>query len=622
MGVIVEVRERSMRVRRLLRILAVATAFLAANLVITGNAVLHAEGEPEILLAVSIGVFSPRAGDLPSGVEELAGGDTDSYRATRLTWMNADGETPATLTPGGRFEAGTVYTVEIELTAKDGYCFTSDSSVDLTVDGVSGYPLLDEKVDVAANTLTFSALFGDTGAFTLCWIVYDGNGNTSGSPPIDGNSYESGTAPVLGNTGNLKKTGYTFSGWNTAADGTGISYNPGEVLDDLGGDVPEYEIFLFAVWDPIISEVDLAGLKAPATGDLPMAIGELPETETEFYSVTSMLWKDAAGVGDAALTPGGRFMAGSIYTAEFKLTAKPGFRFSIGCAVHLDVEGPPGWILGDPAVDEDAEENEMMFLVTFAKTADLTVTEIQVTRQPDKLSYTEVTDNILSLAGMEITETYNDGTTEIVQFADGTSDGYTSDPVHGALLTHDLDNNRTVTIRHLASGKTAQTGIITVSVPAQEDPADVVQNNPARGRPFISGTLLEGQTLTALTDRISDADGVGAFTYTWQTSGSVVGKWKDIAGASGVTFVIPRQETGKYVRVCVSYVDGIGTTETLVSIPSGPILALGPTLTADITDNDVDHEIEITFAPDPIFENAIASISYAGNVLARAQYAS
>jgi hypothetical protein len=29
------------------------------------------------------------------------------------------------------------------------------------------------------------------------------------------------------NTGSLAKTGYTFSGWNTAADGSGTSYAEG-----------------------------------------------------------------------------------------------------------------------------------------------------------------------------------------------------------------------------------------------------------------------------------------------------------------------------------------------------------------------------------------------------------
>ena len=56
-------------------------------------------------------------------------------------------------------------------------------------------------------------------------VTYDGNGNSGGSVPTDGNNYEEGaTVTVLANTGGLVKTGHTFSGWNTASDGSGTSY--------------------------------------------------------------------------------------------------------------------------------------------------------------------------------------------------------------------------------------------------------------------------------------------------------------------------------------------------------------------------------------------------------------
>ena len=56
-------------------------------------------------------------------------------------------------------------------------------------------------------------------------VTYNGNGSTGGAVPVDANNYQQGaTVTVLGNTGSLVKTGYTFSGWNTAANGTGTSY--------------------------------------------------------------------------------------------------------------------------------------------------------------------------------------------------------------------------------------------------------------------------------------------------------------------------------------------------------------------------------------------------------------
>ncbi|NCU27442.1 cell wall-binding protein, partial [Candidatus Nomurabacteria bacterium] len=48
---------------------------------------------------------------------------------------------------------------------------------------------------------------------------------------------------VAGNTGTLARTGYTFSGWNTAANGSGITYPVGAEL--LMGDA---NVRLYAYW--------------------------------------------------------------------------------------------------------------------------------------------------------------------------------------------------------------------------------------------------------------------------------------------------------------------------------------------------------------------------------------
>jgi len=69
---------------------------------------------------------------------------------------------------------------------------------------------------------------------TTYTVTYDGNTNTSGNPPTDGSSpYESGSIiTVLGNSGSpaLAKTGFTFAGWNTEANGSGTSYSQGNTF--------------------------------------------------------------------------------------------------------------------------------------------------------------------------------------------------------------------------------------------------------------------------------------------------------------------------------------------------------------------------------------------------------
>lgn len=75
-------------------------------------------------------------------------------------------------------------------------------------------------------------------------VTYDGNGATGGSVPVDGSTYNfTDTVTVLGNTKSLVKTGFTFAGWNTVADGSGSDFNDGDNF--LMGDL---DVTLYAQW--------------------------------------------------------------------------------------------------------------------------------------------------------------------------------------------------------------------------------------------------------------------------------------------------------------------------------------------------------------------------------------
>ncbi|MCU6711948.1 InlB B-repeat-containing protein [Paenibacillus sp. J5C_2022] len=75
-------------------------------------------------------------------------------------------------------------------------------------------------------------------------VSYDGNGNDGGIAPADVNGDYGSTVTVTGNTGNLVKTGYTFAGWNTEADGSGTSYTPGDAFMMGAGNVTLYAQWL------------------------------------------------------------------------------------------------------------------------------------------------------------------------------------------------------------------------------------------------------------------------------------------------------------------------------------------------------------------------------------------
>jgi uncharacterized repeat protein (TIGR02543 family) len=94
------------------------------------------------------------------------------------------------------------------------------------------YALIVPKADNALTTITIIPSTGSKYVSPLLpnfTVEYNGNGNTSGTPPIPQymDPYISGTTSITlrTNSGVLGKTGFTFSGWNTAADGTGTSYD-------------------------------------------------------------------------------------------------------------------------------------------------------------------------------------------------------------------------------------------------------------------------------------------------------------------------------------------------------------------------------------------------------------
>ena len=93
-----------------------------------------------------------------------------------------------------------------------------------------------------------------------------------------------------------------------------------------------------------------------------------------------------------------------------------------------------------------------------------------------------------------------------------------------------------------------------------------VLNQPAEGRPSISGTRKFGETLTAGTSGITDPNGIpdgAVFTYQWFTV--VVGAETDIPGANGPGYTIPRDREGDFLRVRVGFTDSHGFDESVTS---------------------------------------------------------
>ena len=94
-------------------------------------------------------------------------------------------------------------------------------------------------------------------------------------------------------------------------------------------------------------------------------------------------------------------------------------------------------------------------------------------------------------------------------------------------------------------------------------------NSPATGAPTISGTAQVGETLTASTSGISDADGLtnAGFAYQWSADDA------DISGATGSTYTLADADEGSAIKVTVSFTDDRGHDESLTSAATASVAA-------------------------------------------------
>ena len=100
----------------------------------------------------------------------------------------------------------------------------------------------------------------------------------------------------------------------------------------------------------------------------------------------------------------------------------------------------------------------------------------------------------------------------------------------------------------------------------------VQSNSAATGAPTISGTAQVGQTLTADTSGIADADGLEnvSFSYQWLADDA------EIAGATGLTYTLADADEDKAIRVRVSFTDDAGNEETLTSAATAAVAGAEP----------------------------------------------
>ena len=139
--------------------------------------------------------------------------------------------------------------------------------------------------------------------------------------------------------------------------------------------------------------------------------------------------------------------------------------------------------------------------------------------------------------------------------------------VAGALLVHwcsdssgfdnSNDSRYRVSHHHEADWSLYTTREIALSLPP---------NNDATGTPDITGRALPGQTLTAGTGNIADADGLpNASDFAWQWIRIADETDTPIQDATSSTYTLTDDDAGKQVKVVMSFTDSLSGVESLTS---------------------------------------------------------
>lgn len=100
-------------------------------------------------------------------------------------------------------------------------------------------------------------------------VTYNGNGSTGGSVPVDSFTHVPLETVTLLGPGSLTREGYSFTGWNTAADGSGTNYSGTANIVMGSGDVALYAVWTLiqqvptlSAWAQIILILSLLALSA------------------------------------------------------------------------------------------------------------------------------------------------------------------------------------------------------------------------------------------------------------------------------------------------------------------------------------------------------------------------
>jgi len=310
---------------------------------------------------------------------------------------------------------------------------------------------------------------------------------------------------------NPAKSGFIFSGWYRDNNSFQRQWN--------FGDVPSADITLHARWAD--------GTLTPITG---ISVNVTPPS-TGIYPDTTATGSGNFTAGPVTWNPAGssvmwdpvndKFQAGTVYTATLALTADANFTFTGLTSATIN---------GQAAVISNNTGAQVTLSYTFPQTTAKMIIGINIISHPN-LSYTHGDTLDMSLTAVGLV--FEDSTSvDNIEFDDFITYGITSNPAHGAVLSHTVHNNQPVEVS--AGSDTAYTGNLSINIKA------LTITGAAHTKPYDGTTAASGVIVTL--GGIVGTDDVSAGTVTAEYTNENAGA--DIINITGVT--LTGNDAGNY----------------------------------------------------------------------------
>ena len=208
-------------------------------------------------------------------------------------------------------ECGLIYSSDPDLNSDDPKIKTNNCSEQLNINLLE---LSEDSVYYFKFYISgdFGVVYSSENNFKtkkFLYVQYNGNGNTSGTPPSTINVYL-GDNFVVSDKNNLDKTGYSFSSWNDSSDGLGKNFIVGNSYK------AENNLDLYAKWTAntyTLSFNAQGGTVSPTSKSVTyaQAVGTLPTPTRSGYTFSGWFTSSTGGT---------QYTSSTVYTQTVGLT--------------------------------------------------------------------------------------------------------------------------------------------------------------------------------------------------------------------------------------------------------------------------------------------------------------